>query len=193
MVLIHSRSAWMRGTIMKPFPGAHSALLRAGSLMRIEASAGSRVICVRGMVWLTQEQDARDHILSAGETFVCDRAGTVLVNALAHDAVLDLPDPSRFAIVRPYSGRSALSLAADIGRIKARIEPQALRALPAGVRREVVEREARRMRRQVDWLVLQHARLGMTRLVRRLVACARGALLHVRRSMLSRARHSDAN
>jgi hypothetical protein len=179
---------------MRTFRSGHSALLRQGNLMRIEASAGSRVTCVRGMVWLTQEQDRLDHILCAGESFVCDRAGAVLVNAAANDAVLDYPDPARCTIVRTSStGRSARSLAADIGRIKARIEPQALRALPGGVRREIVEREAQRMRRQVSWLVFHHLRRDAIDLPLRLFARVRGWLARTRRAAVSRLRQSGAD
>lgn len=179
---------------MKTSGGSHAALLRPGSLMRIEATAGSRITCVRGLVWLTQEHDRLDHVLSVGESFVCDRGGVVLINALAHDAVLDYPDPARCTIIRPtQAGRSALSLAADIGRIKARIDPQILRKLPAGVRREMVEHETQRMRRQVSWLVFQHVRRGMARLSLRLFTRLRGLLTRARRAVTSRLRQSGAN
>jgi hypothetical protein len=138
----------------------HPALLRRGSLMRIDARAGHRVTCLRGMVWLTREDDPLDRILAAGETFVSDRAATVLINALAHDAVIECSDAARCTITRAiaHGGRNALTLAAEIGRVRARIAPQTLRAMPAGIRREAVEREVRRMRGQVAWLVAQHAK-----------------------------------
>jgi hypothetical protein len=137
-----------------------SALLRRGSLMSIEAIPGIRVTCLRGMVWLTQERDPLDRILSAGETFTIDRPGTVLVNALAHDAILECSEPARWSITRPlpYRRTGAASLAAEIGRLKARIEPKALHAMSVGARQEAVEREARRMRAQVVWLVIHRAR-----------------------------------
>ena len=78
----------------------NSALLRRGSLLRLQALPGDRVACTRGMVWLTQENDPTDRILASGESFVVTRKGVVLVNALAHDAVLEVPDPARCAIVR---------------------------------------------------------------------------------------------
>jgi hypothetical protein len=159
--------------------------------MRIVATPGSRISCVRGMVWLTQEQDLRDHVLSAGESFVCDRAGKVLVNALAHDAVLVVPDLARCTIARPAPGR--ISLAADIGRIKARIEPRALRTLPMDARREIVEREAQRMRHQVNWLVFQHARRGVAGLFRRLFDRACSLLARARRAVAGRLRPSGSS
>lgn len=130
--------------------------------MRIEAQPGDRVSCTRGMVWLTQDRDTMDRIVCAGETFVVDRPGVVLVNALAADAVLEYPDATAATIVRaPATGNpTALSLAAEIGRIRSRVEPRVLHAMPAGARREIVEREALRMRRQVAWLVFQHLKSG---------------------------------
>jgi hypothetical protein len=138
----------------------HSALLRRGSLMRIEALSGHRVACLRGMVWLTQERDPLDRILCAGEIFAIDRPGIVLINALGHDAIVQYSEPARCTITRalPNRGHSALSLAAEIGHIRARIEPQTLRAMPAGIRQETLEREVRRMRSQVVWLIVQHVR-----------------------------------
>jgi hypothetical protein len=175
----------------KPNP----ALLRRGSLMRIDAAAGDRVTCVRGMVWLTQENDPLDRILGAGESFLAERRGTVLVNALAHDATLEhSAHPARCSIMltAPYRGKSATTLAAEIGRLQSRIRPQELRAMTAGPRREAVEREARRMRGQVFWLVLQHAK-------RALVATVTGATTRLAQAFKrawrasSRARRANAS
>ena len=153
----------------------HPVLLRRGGLMRIDAHAGDRIACLRGMVWLTQEGDPQDWILSAGETFVCDRAGLVVVNALAHDAVLEYPHAERLRISTParLHDKSAMTLAAEIGRIKARITPQSLATMPIGPRREAVEREARRMRGQVTWLVWQHARRALAQAFTRCAALLR--------------------
>jgi hypothetical protein len=148
-----------------------SALLERGSLMRIQARPGERVACLRGMVWLTQEQDAMDRVIAAGEDFVCDRAGVVLVNALAHDAVVEYLHRDRCTIKRPavLRGGKMRGLATDVGRVGARIDPQRLAAMPIGIRREAVEREVQRMRRQVAWLVFQHARRAVAEF------CSRGS------------------
>jgi hypothetical protein len=155
--------------------GRNSALLRRGSLMRIGAQPGNRVSCTRGMIWLTQDRDTMDRIVCAGETFVLDRPGVVLVNALAADAVVEYPDAAAATIVRAPATASptALSLAAEIGRIRSRVEPRVLHAMPAGARREIVEREALRMRRQVAWLVFQHLKSGLAAFLAGTVAGAR--------------------
>ncbi|MGH8663094.1 MAG: DUF2917 domain-containing protein [Burkholderiales bacterium] len=171
-----------------------SALFRRGSLMRIEAIAGNRVACLRGMVWLTQERDPLDRILCAGETFTIDRPGIVLINALAHDAVLECSEPSRCSITRPlpYRSKNALSLATEIGHIKARVEPKALRAMPAGIRHETVELEARRMRGRVVWLVIQHARRAAATIAAGAAARASALLARIGRAV-ARTRRANAS
>ena len=44
-------------------------------------AAGYTVQCCAGTVWITQENDARDIYLSAGESFTFDRPGTALISA----------------------------------------------------------------------------------------------------------------
>jgi hypothetical protein len=170
-----------------------SVLLRRGSLMRIEAIAGNRVTCLRGMVWLTQERDPLDRVLCAGETFTIDRPGTVLINALAHDAILECSEPARCSITRslPSPGSGALSLAAEIGHVKARIEPKALRAMTAGTRQETVELEARRMRAQVVWLVIQRARRTIASIAAGMAARASTLFTRSRRAV-ARTRRANA-
>ncbi len=40
------------------------------------------IVCREGLVWITQERDVRDYVLSAGEIFIVTRRGRVLVQAL---------------------------------------------------------------------------------------------------------------
>jgi hypothetical protein len=86
--------------------------LSARSLHRIEAAKGMQVSCVRGVTWITQERDARDIILSAGQSVVLDRPGLAVVFAFK-DAVittgpaLQLPAPAGVpAQVRSYADRA---------------------------------------------------------------------------------------
>jgi hypothetical protein len=41
-----------------------------------------RVCCLRGALWITQEQSTSDVLLEAGESFVIDQPGLTLVMAL---------------------------------------------------------------------------------------------------------------
>lgn len=57
--------------------------LRQGQVMPLEKSApGKRVRCLGGTLWVTQEGDPEDHILSVGEVFTVSRAGRVVVEGL---------------------------------------------------------------------------------------------------------------
>src|SRR6185436_14776211 len=55
--------------------------LAARSVHRIDNGKGTKVTCVAGVVWVTQEHDARDIILSAGQSVVLDRRGLAVVFA----------------------------------------------------------------------------------------------------------------
>ena len=61
--------------------------LAARSVHRIEDGKGIRVSCVRGSTWITQEDDPRDLILTAGQSVVLDRPGLAVVYAFK-DAVI---------------------------------------------------------------------------------------------------------
>ena len=63
--------------------------LAARSVHRIENAKGTRVSCVRGVAWVTQERDPRDMILVAGQSVVLDRPGVAVAYAFK-DAVLTL-------------------------------------------------------------------------------------------------------
>lgn len=43
---------------------------------------GPLVVCLKGVVWLTQRGDEQDYILAAGDWMAIRRRGTVLVQAL---------------------------------------------------------------------------------------------------------------
>ena len=57
-------------------------VMARGSSLRIEDGAGTLVRVRWGGAWLTQEADARDYYLAAGESFRLDRGGQTLVTAL---------------------------------------------------------------------------------------------------------------
>lgn len=62
--------------------------LSAHKVLRIEDGLGTLVSCRRGDVWITQDQDARDVVLSAGESFRLDRPGLALVMAFKDASLL---------------------------------------------------------------------------------------------------------
>lgn len=55
--------------------------LTPGESLKLRDAAGHTVMCCAGTIWITQENDARDIYLSAGESFTFDRPGTALISA----------------------------------------------------------------------------------------------------------------
>lgn len=53
-----------------------------GSLLSLGQGNQVEIGCESGVIWITQDNDPRDVVLNAGESFVSDRPGTVLVYAL---------------------------------------------------------------------------------------------------------------
>lgn len=72
----------MEGNIMKISLLDSKVELAARQVLRLTDAAGVRVVCLRGGVWLTQNDDLRDLILRAGESFTLDRDGVALVSAM---------------------------------------------------------------------------------------------------------------
>jgi len=62
--------------------------LTARSLHRIADGRGLGVTCFKGPVWITQNNDQRDIILGAGQSFRFDRKGPAIVFALKDAAIL---------------------------------------------------------------------------------------------------------
>ena len=62
--------------------------LKAREILPIEDGAGLEVKCLRGTLWITQSGDREDRILDSGESFVLDRPGLSLVNALLDPALV---------------------------------------------------------------------------------------------------------
>jgi hypothetical protein len=57
-------------------------LLKPRALHRIVDGEGLTLLCLKGAVWVTQESDPRDIILTAGESFTLDRQGLAVLYAL---------------------------------------------------------------------------------------------------------------
>jgi hypothetical protein len=53
-----------------------------GGLVRIEDREGALISVLDGALWITQERDARDYYVKAGERFRVERGGLVLASAL---------------------------------------------------------------------------------------------------------------
>ena len=60
--------------------------LNTGELLDINDGEGFAVECLEGAVWITQSNDPRDIVLTAGQSFTLDKAGLALVCAAAGPA-----------------------------------------------------------------------------------------------------------
>jgi hypothetical protein len=76
--------------------------LKARSAERIENGLGQRVTALKGALWITQTDDERDTVLTAGQSFVLDRNGLAIVFALS-DALVTIGAGNSV----PLIGRSA--------------------------------------------------------------------------------------
>ena len=55
--------------------------LEAGELLRLEEPEGVNLRCESGRLWMTHENDLRDHWISRGETARLTAAGATLIEA----------------------------------------------------------------------------------------------------------------
>ena len=62
--------------------------LARGEILRVDSALGQSIAVVQGMVWITQEGDPRDSFLSDGESFVFDKRGIALVQAVTDTTLL---------------------------------------------------------------------------------------------------------
>jgi hypothetical protein len=63
-------------------------VLQPGQVLRLRDAVGHRITGLRGEIWITQENDRRDVILTPGEGFVLDRPGLALAQAVGDVALL---------------------------------------------------------------------------------------------------------
>jgi Protein of unknown function (DUF2917) len=72
-------------------PQASSELLvqlNHHGLLDINDGQGLAVSCVEGTVWITQSNDPRDIVITAGQSFLLDKQGLALVAAPAGQATI---------------------------------------------------------------------------------------------------------
>ena len=63
------------------------ARLGAGQFLRIEEGNGKTVAVFDGLVWVTQHGDPRDAFVARGESFMLDRPGLAIVEAMTEARV----------------------------------------------------------------------------------------------------------
>ena len=70
---------------------ASSLTLRRDGLLALRDGQGTRVRCLSGSLWITEDHSNRDTVLAAGESFTVRRAGLTLIMAL-QPATLELSE-----------------------------------------------------------------------------------------------------
>jgi hypothetical protein len=67
---------------MKRNPDDTTMEMRPGQIERLRDAAGARLICHRGIVWITQEGLLRDDFLSAGMSIKLVTTGLTLIDSI---------------------------------------------------------------------------------------------------------------
>jgi uncharacterized protein YjiS (DUF1127 family) len=79
------------GLLQNDAQNQHGLLvLKPGGLLRLRNPAGRHLGVLRGVAWITQDGDIRDHIVGSGESFRFDRDGLALVMTLGVETKLIL-------------------------------------------------------------------------------------------------------
>ena len=60
--------------------------LGGGKSLRIERPLGALVSCRQGTLWITHDSDCKDIVIEAGNSYLSDRAGRMIVHALGTSA-----------------------------------------------------------------------------------------------------------
>jgi hypothetical protein len=71
---------------------ASTLSLARDGLIAVRDGKGTRVRCISGNVWITEDHSSRDTIVGPGESFTIRRAGLTLIMAL-QPATLQLCEP----------------------------------------------------------------------------------------------------
>ena len=61
--------------------------LRKRQLLRMEGARCTRIVCLAGELWITQDADQRDLVVPAGDAFTLDRDGIAVITALEASSV----------------------------------------------------------------------------------------------------------
>jgi len=82
-------------------PIDESVELRAQELWSLDGDHRWRmIVCVSGEVWITQERDLQDYVLEAGDVFIVNQRGSVLIGALDDASIAVTPSVEG----KPYRG-----------------------------------------------------------------------------------------
>lgn len=79
--------------------------LPAGNVVPVRNARGKGVAVVQGHVWITQDGDPRDVFIGAGQSFVFDRPGLALVQAIEASRLAVFDKRSALEAIHPEAHR----------------------------------------------------------------------------------------
>src|SRR5271165_1074078 len=116
----------MKGVVMNIKSNPTQVTLAADRFLKLGHSRGTRVECQAGALWITQDNDVTDYVLTAGQALELEHDGDALVFALMDSEVL-LHEPVRAASPLDRFGRVLLDALDSLGRwIATYLGPQAV-------------------------------------------------------------------
>jgi hypothetical protein len=80
--ILHAQNAFNKGQDMQLQLKQPVIALEAGQVVTLDDAQGTRIVTRMGTVWVTEEGDARDHVIGPGDALVVARPGRTLVQAL---------------------------------------------------------------------------------------------------------------
>jgi len=93
--------------------------LRTREVIRLYEPRGTRVECIRGALWITQNNDHEDYFLAASDALTLDRPGLALIHAQAPSEIV-LSEPAPRPKLRRKIGRAVFAASRAVGRLFAR-------------------------------------------------------------------------
>jgi hypothetical protein len=93
----------MKGSAMNLKCERAELLLGARQWLSLFDAAGTRLVCVKGALWVTRHRDREDYVLAAGDALTLDRGDLTLIYAV---------EPAEIALIEPAARPSVSSRAA---------------------------------------------------------------------------------
>lgn len=72
--------------------------IAARQAVSVQVSVGTRIQCMRGNVWVTQQSDVRDYCFAAGLTFCIDKPGQAVLTSLSGASAVLVRSPGSYAM-----------------------------------------------------------------------------------------------
>jgi hypothetical protein len=91
----------MQGTNMRVNAPPFRVTLNWGTPLTVAGGEGTCITARRGSVWITQDNDLRDVVLSSGESFLLDHPDLAIVQAFDTAEILVVPP-----VLPAHGGRS---------------------------------------------------------------------------------------